>query len=247
MILVRQKRGWRVYAEKRKLRYDVRALMDSPNVQGVIGEHSINCFASEHSAQDARMMRKLTAIEVKLNSIMPVTGGVASGGMIPIMAALDLKQEFLPTHKDWDKAFVAASDNRGVLQAYMTDERVEAICQLMNMKNSWVIFVFKDDAMLLRVDIANPLCRAKELDEMVKKMLSVAEVLELKKGENKRLERAEIEVAAQNFELEVDDDALDAPSGLTLEDDVPSKNVEEPKENAEDDKPSASSKKIKKK
>lgn len=243
LIVMRQNRGWRVYAEKRKLRYDARALMETPNVQGVIGEHSISCFASEHSGEDARTIRKLTAIEVKLNSIMPVTGGVASGGMVPVMNSLGLKQEYLPDHKDWDKSYVAAADNRGVLQAYMTDERVKALCGLMQIKNSWVIFVFKDEAMLLRIDVADPLCQAKELDGMVKKMLAAAEVLELEKGESKRLEKAEVEVAAQNFELEVDDEVLDAPSGLALEDDTPS---DAPKENAKDKKSSASSEKSKK-
>lgn len=248
IILMRQKRGWRVYAEKRKLRYDAKALMDSPSVDGVIGEHSISCFASEHSMQDARTIRKLTAIEIKLNSIMPVGGCIASGGMIPVMNTLNLKQEYVPDHEAWDKAYVAAADNRAVLQAYMTDARVEALCALMEVEHSWIIFVFKDDAMLLRIDVAQPLARAKELDEMVKKMLATAEILELVKGESKRIEKAEIAVAAQSFELEVDGEALDADSGLALEEDASVEDVETPKEkDAKDDKSSASPEKSKKK
>ena len=255
MILMRQKRGWRAYAEKRKLRYESKAFMLSPSVEGLLGEYSISCFSSEHSAQDARTMRKLTAIEVKLNSIMPVTGCIASGGMVPIMGVLNLKQEYVPEHKDWETSYVAAADNRGVMQADMTDARIEALCSLMQIKNSRIIFVFKDDAMLLRIDVANPLASAKELDEMVKKMLAVAEILELEKGEERRLEKAEIAGEAASIELEVDDDALDAANALSLEeDDADGEALEDetskeeaPKENAKDDKPPASPEKSKKK
>lgn len=246
-ILLRQKQGWRVYAEKRKLRYKTNAFMDSPSVEGAIGEHSVSCFTSEHMAKDARMSRKLTAIEVNLNSIMPVSGAIASGEMVEIMRIMELKHEYVPKHEAWSKEYAACSNNKGVLAAYLTDERIEALCDLMKIKNSWVILVFREKAMLLRIDLPNPLASAKELDAMMKKMLAAAELFELKKGEEKVLEAEGLKVSAEGVELEVDDDDLEAAGSLQLEDDsdiVVEEEVEEPseKENAEEKKSSASSK-----
>jgi len=218
VILMRQKRAWSLYAEKRKLRYKSTSFMDVPEIKGVLGEHGINVFESEHVTPDARSVRKLTAIEVNLNSDMPIDGGIASGGLIPIMETLNFKQEYVPKFKAWKKSYVARADSKSVLEAYLSDERLKALCELMKIKNSWIILVFKEDAMLLRIDIADPLHSPKRLDALVKKMLKAAQALELKSGESKRLKAASVKEDSKNVALELDDDVLDS-SGLTLEGD----------------------------
>lgn len=261
-ILMRQKRAWQLYAEKRKLRYKPNSLMDSPEIDGVIGEHTVSLFASEHDTPDARGVRKLTAVEINLNSKMPVDGGVASGGMIPILKLLKLKQEYLPKHSDWKKSYVASSNSRNVMAAYLTDDRIAGLCEVMEIENAWGILVFKDDAMLLRIDIADPLHSAKRLDELVKSMLKVADVLELKSGEGRRLKSESLKTDIKDVEIEVDADALDTGTSLVLEEDFDEPEVEagapseeakaeekpaaaeksKPKKNAKGKKPSASSK-----
>lgn len=219
LILMRQKSAWKVYAGKRKIRYKSGPLMMSPSLQGSIGDHTVDVFSSEHLVEDARGSRKLTAVEVSLNSVMPVTGGVASGGMIPILKGLDLKQEYFPKFKAWKKSYVAAGANKGVLAAYLSDARLEALCGLMEIKNAWVILVFKDEAMLLRVDTPDPLDSAAALDKVVKQMLAAAKLLELKAGESERLKSEEVKAAAKNISLAVDDEAMDgAGSSFELED-----------------------------
>ncbi len=246
LILMRQKKAWALYAKKRKLRYKSNALMDTPELSGVVGDHAVSLFASEHVNEDARGSRKLTAIEVSLNSVMPVGGGMASAGMVPILKSVGFKTEYLPKHKAWKKSYMACADNKHVLASYFNDERVEALCSLMAIENNWVILIFKDEAMLLRVDTPDPLCHPKDLDKIIKKMVNVAQVLELKKGESKLLKSEEVKAASKDIELEVDDDILDAPSSLMLEDDE-ANNIEGDapgKENADDQKPSAPSEKI---
>lgn len=236
LILMRQKSAWRVYATKRKLRYKAGPLMMSPEVQGTIGEHTVHIFSSEHVAEDIRGSRKLTAIEVSLNSVMPVTGGVASGGMIPILKSLDLKQEYTPKHDKWNKSYVAAGNNRYVLEAYLSNERLEALCDLMALRNVWFILVFKDDAMLLRVDTPDPLDEASDVDKLVKQMLAAAEVLELQSGESRHLKDAEVKSATKSVALDVDDDAF-ASGGFELEDTEPDPAPEADQDSEEKDVP----------
>ncbi|MFK7839698.1 MAG: hypothetical protein AB8B83_05150 [Bdellovibrionales bacterium] len=218
-ILIAQKKAWADYAKKRKLRYRSQALMSGPELNGVMGDHTVGVFTSEHVSADARGSRKLTAIEVNLNTSMPIDGGIASGGMIPILKSLRFKNELFPKHKAWKKSYVASASHKGVLASYLTDERIEALCKLMEIPNSWVILVFKDDVILLRVDLADPLHNAKKLDHRIKTVLKAAKVCELSSGEQKRLKSDALKVEAQGIELDVDDSDLDAPVGLLLEDD----------------------------
>jgi len=218
IILIRQKKAWRVFAEKRNLRYERNALMESPKMSGVIDGHKISFFTGEHLTPNARAMRKLNAIEVGLNSTMPFTGGVASGGMVPIMSELRWKQEYVPDHEAWQKEYVVSTDERDAMAAYLTDPRVEALCDLMAIKNAWVILIFKDDIMLLRLDTADPLVSAKEIDVLVKRLLKAAATFELKDGEEKSLKSSAANVKANNLALRVDDKVIEAASGIELED-----------------------------
>ncbi len=182
-ILMQQKRAWKIYSDKRKLRYASGCVMGSPDMDGAIDDHKISFFVGEHVAADARNSRKLTAIEVRLNSIMPIAGAVASGGMVPIMQGMNWKFEYVPEHESWKKDYVVNTENKDVMAAYLSDARVAALTKLMAIKNAWVILIFKDDAMLLRLDTPDPLVSAKEIDSYAKQMLAAAAVLELADGE----------------------------------------------------------------
>lgn len=225
VILMRQKAAWREFAQKRKLRYGRGGLLQSPDVQGVINDHRVTIFTSEHMSEDMRGSRKLTAIEVNLNSEMPITGGVASGNMIPVLKTLALKQEYVPVHEDWHKAYVCMADRRSVISRYLSAARIAALTELMRMKHTWVILVFRDDRMLLRIDTANPLDSAAALDKIMKKMLTVAAVLELSSGEGKVLKSESVKAEAQAVSLEVDEGALEV-SGLQLEEDSDEKDAD---------------------
>jgi len=230
LILMRQKSAWRDYATKRKLRYNPGGLMQSPDVQGVVGDHRVTIFTSEHSHESVRSSRKMTAIEVNLNSEMPIAGGAASGEMIEILKGMALKQEFVPKHEDWTKAYVCMADSRQVMERYLNDDRLEALTKLMRRKHTMVILAFREDKMLLRIDTADPFDSAAAVDKVVKAMLSVAVVLELGSGESKVLKSDAVRLEAEAISLEVDEEVMGA-SALQLEDenDASSDEIEKPK------------------
>lgn len=219
LILTRQKAAWKVYAQKRKLRYKPGKLMESPEMEGVIGDHSVSLFSREYLSPDVRGVRKLTAIEVNLNSVMPIAGGVASGGMVEVINDQNLKQKYAPDHEGWDKSYIAASSNRDVLAAYLNADRLDALIGLMAVEHAWMILIFKGDAMLLRLDTPVPLDSPNKVDALVKQMLAAAGVLELKKGEVAFLESEEIKAVTKNIALEVDEEALAEKTAFELEED----------------------------
>lgn len=219
IVLHNQKNTWKRFASKYKLRYRSRGAMDSPEVDGSIDGYKIDVFTSEHTAENARSSRKLTAIEISLHSVMPVDGAVASGGMIPLVKELSFKTEVRPEHDLWDRSYIAAGDNARAVKAYLTPERLDALIRLMRIKHSWIILIFRAERMLLRIDTPDPLTSPDYLDRLIKLLIKSAKAFELKSGESGVIEREEAKGLAEDSNLQLDDGGMDEDSGLSLEED----------------------------
>ncbi len=214
-ILFSQKAVWKKFAQKHKLRYQGNALMQMPAMDGTMGGYRVGLFSSEHVQEDVRGSRKLTAIEISLNSTMPIDGAVANEGMVNFVNALEFKTEARPKHEKWSKSYIAAADSKLALLKYLTDERLDALCSLMKVKNAWLIFIFRQNKMLLRIDTPNPLSDTKNLEELISQMLSVAALLELGKGEAAILKSEALKTEARESAGVLD--AAGASEGLKLE------------------------------
>lgn len=233
LLLLRQKKTWKAFAAKHKLRYQAKAFMETPEMDGTIDGYKVSFFSGEHITQDVRGSRRLMAIEINLNSVMPIEGGIASGGMVRLVRALEFKAEVRPDHKDWDEHYIAAGDDRGALAAYLTPARIEALCKLMKLKNAWAVLVFKNDVTLLRVDTPNPLASMEYLDGVTKLMLKAAALLELKDGEAKTIEAARGRNEGKDKPVTLKDQDLNEPVGLELEEE-PAEETPEPEEPQDD-------------
>ncbi len=194
-ILLRQKRAWKAYAVKRKLRYVQKQFLVSPEMSGVIDDYTISFFTAEHQPPDARSARKMTAVELLLSSRIPFEGGIASGGMVSLMRPIGYAEEFVPAYDGWDKEWMAGSVSANAMQSYLTPDRLQALLTLMEIKNAWVIFMFRENVTLLRVDTPDPLDVPEKIDKLVKMMIKAANTLELAKGEDGRLQLAARQMA----------------------------------------------------
>jgi len=234
-ILLQQKRAWRVFADKYKLTYQGGRLFDSPSVSGLYKNYSISLFTGEHAREDIRNNRKLTAIEVEVESALPMEGAIGTHGMADIVRGLDYAHRLKSEEYGWGQEAAIRIDEPAMLQKYLTEERVQALSELMKVVNAWVIFIFVRNKTLLRLDMPNPLQNPKKMDVLLNKMIEVARVMELDKAEKTALEKMRgkeatgpaapgasvldvSEEASVSFELEEDDedekpDASDVPSG----------------------------------
>jgi hypothetical protein len=219
-ILLKQKNAWKTFAAAHKLRYKPGRMMQSPEMDGIIEDYKFNFFTSEHTAEDMRGNRKMTAVEINLQSEMPIDGGVASGGMVPLLKGLNLKAELSPKQEGWSKAYIAMASNKAAFELYLTDERMQALTKLMQINHAWVIFVFKNNMMLLRMDTPSPLNSADQLEKLYKLLIKVAKILELKNGEGKLIKAEEARAPLKEAALPIDDAQLKSTSGLQLEDDA---------------------------
>lgn len=218
VILMRQKKSWRDFAKKHKLRYRNASLMTSPKVHGVYKDYPISVFTGAHEAERGASNRQMTAIEVELNSRMPIAGAFASGGMVGIVQELDYSDEFVPAFDFWDSEHIIRVDDKYIIGQFLTDDRAKALCDLMDDKKLWVIFIFKDSDTILRIDTPEPFDNLEKLTKIIDQMIEIAQKLELKKGEHNRLKTLTTQRKSEEARVEIDDDELSA-IGLELEDD----------------------------
>lgn len=218
LILYRQKTAWKSFARKNKFRYRARTLLSSPEMRGKIDSYQIDIFTGEHVTDDARGSRRLNAIEVKLKTLPPFDGALASSGMTRLLAELGFEQSYQPELKEWDGDVVAASDSNQAMKAYLNAERLEALEALMKIKAAWVILIFRAGSALLRFDTPDPLDNVKKLEQITRQMVKATKLLELQDGEESALKseikntkrgRDEVKLEAGegsvDFELEEDD------------------------------------------
>lgn len=234
-IITKQKSVWKQFAAKHKLRFKANTFLDSPEMNGLIDTHAVSLFASEHQTADARYSRKMTALEIQLAASMPVEGGIASNGLVDIVQDIGFKEEFEPKHKLWKKSFIAKAESKAFLDAYFTKERLDALLSLMKVETFWVILIFRGDTTLLRIDTNDPLDSQKKLAQITSKMVKVAQILELKEGEERRLKAEAAKVPKKSVSIALDEEKIE-DTGLQLEDDE-DPDDEGDQDSSEDEKP----------
>ncbi len=229
LIATRQKKTWRAYAAKNKVRYKSAGLLTSPEISGVVDDRTISVFTSEFISDDERRTRKLTALEVQINSLLPADTGIASGEMVSIVNRLGIEGEYKPEHTTWKKEYIAGSSNVAMLEAYLNNARITALTDLMKTKNAWVICIFKGEASLLRIDLPDPLDKEGALEKMIDKMIDAVKVLELEHSEFEKLEAIKSKKRQAAPVLDVDS-VSNAPVMFELEDDGGGENASEKNE-----------------
>ena len=217
-ILFQQKKNWKVFAQKKKIRYRPNGLFDSPEISGVIDGYKILGFTSEHDQQDGRLVRRLTCLEVSLKGSMPISSAIASGGMVNVVEELHFQHEYRPEIRGWDNSYIARSRDGDIMRAYLTTERLERLVKLMRIKNSWIILIFVGGQGLLRIDTPDPLDNVKSLEKYVQALVGAAKILDLERGEAERLASSSQKKAEGLMDLE-NVDVFEQPINLTLEDD----------------------------
>lgn len=216
LILLKQKRTWEDFAKKHKLRFQPGTLLAPPKMDGAYKGYEISLFPSEHQTADSRGLRKLTAIEVMMKSDMPFEGVVGSGGMVQLIQDLDFKDELRPQEGWWNPTHIIKSDSAAKMEAYLTPERLKILMALSKIKNIWMIFIFRGDTTILRVDTPDALESLPKLEKLLSAMLETAKKLELAEGEGARLKIIKSAKAGNKAKkLEAPEDA---GSGLQLED-----------------------------
>lgn len=218
-MLYAQKKAWKLYATKRKLRYEGNGLYESPTISGALSGHRILGFTSDHSEYDARSQRRLTSFEVTLNSALPLGTAIASGGMVPYIQTVQLQHEYRPEAKGWDDSYIIRTGDKSIVAVYLNEKRLKALLDLMKMPKAWIVLIFYDGGGLLRLDTPMPLSSPHKLDKIMKTLLAAADIFELETGEYTLIRKKSKEIGSSTPTLDIEDETLEDSLTLELEED----------------------------
>ncbi len=178
-ILILQKRAWEKYAKDKKFVFRRGTLMGPAEMEGMLGEYKVSFFTAEREGMDMRSRRYVTVMEIGLAEGMVDGGIVGTKEMLPFMQSLNKLHVYKVTHPSWEEGMHAFVHNDGAVEAYLTDERIEAITQVLKTKNADAVIIFNDREILIRLETIDPIQDAEKIDKVVKRTIGLCERLRL--------------------------------------------------------------------
>lgn len=178
-ILFQQKKAWKDYAKKAGLNYKPGKTMESPNLGGLMKGRKVGLFSAPQAIPGRRGERFVTVIEVEMGPGMPTAAAIATKEYADMVAPLKLPAVVEPESKDWDKTYIVKTRDGKVLKAYLTPERCKVLHGVFSMRNSIALFFFDEEDSILRIETPDPLRDAAHLEKIMKRVMAVADRLEL--------------------------------------------------------------------
>lgn len=178
LLLTKQTKAWKSYADKFKLNYTKPpSLLKSPTIGGEIDGFSVTIYSEEQVSPDNRGPRYRNVVLIGC-PFSPATGGIiATPYFSPFVATLETPETFVPDFAGWNSSLLFRVQNADSLKEYMTQDRLKLLHSFMATKNAETLFIFNQQDSFLRLETADPLSDASKLESLVNKMLSIGKAM----------------------------------------------------------------------
>lgn len=238
IILFQQKRAWRAYAKAKGLDYDAGKMFSPCTIEGAIGDYNLAFFTATQQYEDERKNRQLTVMQVTAN--VPFVEAIAAGTkvMMPFLKSLESTTPHNMEEKKWRKGNLIRSQNKASVNAYLTEERVLMLNQILSMPNADILVLLDQNEGVFRFETSNPLKSEKQIDVVINKLIARIKKLQTETEEQNRLVSLqsmgdqqeassgvikaipdEMEQLAEGLELEEEPSQEDADSEVSEEED----------------------------
>ena len=173
-----QKRAWKTFAQKFNLQYISNKLMEPPTMTGDIKGCKVN-FYPQVVEDNLGKRTTQTVVEVFLNKIPETVCVVGSSNFGDFVNILDLPDPFNVDHGQWPKSALARGFEEDYPQNWFLNnpKRVEAIAEVFKLPFASAFFTDGEQA-FVAIRTPNPLSDPKRINQVVKKLFSVVEMLE---------------------------------------------------------------------
>lgn len=176
--LMDQKKAWKAFAAKRKLKVRETGLLQSVSVEGIINDNEFRLASEERPALDLRGRKFVTMFQFKLPVRMPVAGALGSGEYLMFVRNIGARDRLKLKYSDWSENIVEViSDDRDKLEPYFTTERMKVFDTLIKQKGVSVLFLFDDRDAYLRLETIDPFLKLEQLEKLVDKLTPMLSVL----------------------------------------------------------------------
>lgn len=188
-ILFDQKAAWKAFAEKHKLTYHADKLTSSPYITGRYKNYRLYAYTGVQTTNDVSGQRFVTIIEIELGHGVPVAGAVGTKNLGTFILNLNFDHEFVPNSPYWDTSYTLKTRNAYAMKAYLTEERLKALCGLFKMNNASVLYFFDDVESVLRIETPDPLRDSGRMGKILDRVYKVLDILIVDEKEAAQLAR----------------------------------------------------------
>lgn len=193
ILLQKQKKTWAEFAKRHNLIYrKAPALMQASAVEGLYKGFRFGLFSEGRIDDNSRgMVRYRTVIEFLFDEGMPAAAAMGDVSAAPVIRALNYGPSYHPEWSGWNKQNVITTNGKTFLKEYLTSERLETVNKFLNMQGATNMFVFDGVDSFIRIETADTLHEMDKLENLVNKLLPIAQALKLSDSERRRFLGAE--------------------------------------------------------
>mgnify|MGYP006271455179 CR=1 FL=1 len=174
--LIEQKKAWKKFAAKNKLKYYPGGFLKSPFVVGEFDDVSFRLFSEEQYTQDITK-RRFTSVLEWIVPGMPTSGIVASKDLSQIVSLANVSERIKNLPGEWDKKDFIVAERSVALMPYLTDERIKTMRDLIKVKNARFLYVFDTSQAVMRIETNDPLLNDGKITPVYRKMRKAVEIL----------------------------------------------------------------------
>lgn len=178
-----QKKAWKAYAQKNNLTYVGGRMLDSPEMSGEIKGRLINFYPMVVENSQGRMVMH-NVVEVFFKQVPDVLCVVTSQGFKDFIRTTGLTDTFTVGVNDWPKNVLAYKTEDENPEVWFLDNprRVEAIRQLTKLPFHTALVADGEQA-FVALRTTNPLSEPTRLNQLVRKLNTLVEMLEADEGQ----------------------------------------------------------------
>lgn len=170
-ILYQQKKAWKAFATKYKLKYEPGRLLQSASINGYIDETRVEVFSAEAVTADIRGRRFLSAIEIVVPKKLVDSGATGTPDVLPFLETLDLLKLYPLKSEHWNEEHKFFVKHKDAMHDFFSEEMVRKFAKLLKIKNASVLIMFDGEEFVIRVETPDALAEEKKLEDLVFKLI----------------------------------------------------------------------------
>lgn len=177
LILHQQKKTWAAFAKRHKLTYQRGKFMDSPTVTGLLNGRRFSLYSGVQQTPDIRGQRFVTIVEFLFGPGFPTGAVMATKEYEGFINGLVFDQSYEPDLAEWRKDYILRTRNERSLRAYLTKDRLQALCTVFATKNAMTLFFFDELEAVLRIETSDPMRTDVYLNGIIRRLSDAADRL----------------------------------------------------------------------
>lgn len=167
VILQRQKSAWKAYADKHNLSFERGRMMDSPLINGKVGDYFLLCFSDMRDPHDVKARRYVSIIELKHAAPKAIESAAGTTDMVAFLEGLPGLLSHKIEQKNWSDRFHFYVADEKILTDFWDERRIKHLIKILSVKNAEVVMRYFEGNIVVRIETPDPVQNIEKIEQVV--------------------------------------------------------------------------------